>query len=132
MSRRGRDDGPTARPLRVGEEIRHVLADVLARGGLRDPALAACSITVTEVRMSPDLRRATAYVLPFGGGGAEAALAGLNRASPFLRHEVGRRVRLRYVPELAFETDTTFDHAGRIDRLLREIAPSEGDDGTAA
>lgn len=109
-----------------------MLADVLARGDLRDPALASCSITVTEVRMSPDLRRATAYVLPFGGTGAEEALAGLNRASPFLRHEVGRRVRLRYVPELAFEADTTFDHAGRIDRLLREIAPTDGDDGQAA
>ncbi len=120
-----------SRPLKVGEEIRHLLGELLARGELRDPALAGLSITVTEVRMTPDLRRAVAYVLPFAGGAADQAVAGLARAAPHLRREIGRRIRLRYVPELTFEADTTFDRAERMDRLLRDLAP-EDDGGSAA
>jgi ribosome-binding factor A len=131
--RRVGDAAPSSRALRVGEEMRHVLAEALARGALRDPALAGRSITVTEVRMTPDLRRATAYVMPLGGGDPAPALDGLRRAGPFLRREVGRRVRLKFVPDLAFELDATFDSAGRIDALLRGLGPhdDDGDDGPA-
>jgi len=128
--RHAESGAPSSRPLRVGEEIRHVLADALARGDLRDPALAGRSLTVTEVRMSPDLKRGTVYVLPFGSGDTAAALAGLERASPYLRREVARRVRLRVVPVLEFEADATFDQAARIDRLLRDVRTEPGDDGS--
>jgi ribosome-binding factor A len=123
--RHGRDAMASPRRLRVGEELRHVLAELLLRGDLRDPDLAGRSITVTEVRMTPDLRRATAYVLPLGGTEEQSTLAGLARAGGFLRREVGRRLRLRYVPELVFEVDATFDRAERIDRLLRATAPKD-------
>lgn len=131
MTRPAHQGTPSTRPLRVGEEIRHVLAEALARGDLRDPALAGRSITVTEVRMSPDLKRGTVFVLPFGPGDMAATLAGLERAGPYLRREVARRVRLRVAPALEFAADTTFDQAARIDSILREVRPAPGDDGQA-
>ncbi len=117
--RRSGGSPPTQRQLRVGEELRHVLAGVLARGELRDPALQDLSITVTQVRISPDLRNATAYVMPLGGDRAADSLAALRRAAPFLRGQVARSVDLRLVPQLDFAIDTSFDHAQRIDGLLR-------------
>ena len=117
------------RPLRVGEAVRHALVEVFARGHIRDPDLAEVSLTVSEVRMSPDLRQATAFVLPLGGGDNAAILKALKRAAPFLRGEVARLVDLRYAPELRFVTDTSFDAAGRISTALaqpdvqRDIAP---------
>lgn len=133
MARYEAEAAPSARRLRVGEEVRHVLAALLAHGALRDPALAGRPVTVTEVRMSPDLRRATAYVMPLGGDDPGAVLDGLGRAGPYLRREVGRRVRLRFVPDLAFELDATFDRAGRIEALLRGAARgTDGDDGAAS
>ncbi|HYM30656.1 MAG TPA: 30S ribosome-binding factor RbfA [Candidatus Cybelea sp.] len=108
------------RPLRVGEEIRHALAAVLGRGDIRDPDLANVSITVSEVRVSPDLKSATAFVLPLGGRNADAVLAALGRCAPYLRGQIARAVRLRYAPHLAFKLDDSFDRAGRIDALLRE------------
>ena len=114
---------PSQRQLRVGEELRHVLAGVLARGELRDPALKDLSITVSEVRASPDMRHATAFVMPLGGAADPAELmAALNRAAPFLSHEVGRRITMKYTPSLHFELDSAFDEAQRIESLLRQPA----------
>jgi ribosome-binding factor A len=112
---------PGQRQLRVGEEIRHVLAELFLRGGLHDPALADRTITVSEVRMSQDLTHATIFVLPLGGEDVEAVLEGLERATPFIRGEIGRKVRLRLTPTLAFREDKGFDHAERIDRLLKRL-----------
>jgi ribosome-binding factor A len=119
MTRRGTQE-PGQRQLRVGEEIRHVLAEVIARGELRDPALIDRVITVTEVRMSPDLGHATVYVLPLGGEGVDEVIEGLNRANPFLRGHVGRAVRLRLTPELIFRADRGYEHAERIAKLLKD------------
>jgi ribosome-binding factor A len=119
---------PSQRQLRVGEEIRHMLAQILARGDLHDPELFDVAITVTEVRMSPDLRQATAFVTPLGGADMERVVAALGRAAPFLRGQIGRELRLRYTPALAFEPDRTFEEAGRIDRLLRGLDRGEGGD----
>jgi ribosome-binding factor A len=111
---------PSNRPLRVGEEIRHTLAAVLARGELRDPVLSGISITVSEVRMSPDLMRATAFVAPLGGAEDLAEIIkALNRAAPYLRGQVVREVKLRRAPEIGFVPDTSFDYAHRIDSVLR-------------
>ncbi|CAA7617133.1 30S ribosome-binding factor RbfA [Magnetospirillum sp. UT-4] len=109
---------PSQRQLRVGEELRHVIATIIERGDIRDPDLAGRAITVTEVRVSPDLRNATVFVVPLGGGDVAPLLAGLKRARPFLRHEIARMVDLRSVPNLSFEPDTSFDEAGRIEALL--------------
>jgi ribosome-binding factor A len=117
---RGGTKAPSQRQLRVGEELRHALAEVLERGDLRDPSIAGISVTVTEVRMGPDLRVATAFVTPLGGGDAEAVAAALTHAKAFLRRKVGGVVELRYVPELVFRADPSFDEAGRILRLLRD------------
>jgi ribosome-binding factor A len=106
------------RQLRVGEELRHALAHLLERGVLRDPALAGLAVTVTEVRVAPDLKHATAFVMPLGGARREDALAGLKRSSGFLRRELAKAVPLRFTPELAFALDNSFDHASRIDELL--------------
>ncbi len=110
---------PTQRQLRVGEELRHVLSAVIERGDIRDPSLSGRCITVTEVRISPDLHNATAFVVPLGGGDPGPILAGLKRARAFLRHEIARTMMLRTVPNLFFEPDLTFDEARRIDALLR-------------
>ncbi|QIB33938.1 30S ribosome-binding factor RbfA [Ancylobacter pratisalsi] len=111
--------GPSQRQLRVGELVRHALADVLARGDLQDPALSAVLITVPEVRMSPDLKIATCFVMPLGGKDPKAAIAALADNARPLRGEIARRVELKYVPELRFRIDTSFEEGARIDALLR-------------
>jgi len=111
--------GSGQRPLRVGEELRHALADILARGDIRDPDVAAVPITVTEVRVSPDLRNATAFVLPLGGQHAEQVLAGLTRCAPYLRGQLAKAVRLKFAPALGFRLDTSFDRASHIEEVLR-------------
>jgi len=111
---------PSQRQLRVGEELRHVLAEILQREGLRDPALQGVILTVTEVRASPDLRNATVFVSPLGGGDIKAILAGLKRAAPYLRSAVAKRVHLKYLPMLQFKEDTSFDEGARIDAALRD------------
>lgn len=141
MSKRDRKpQGPSQRQLRVGEELRHVLAEILARGELRDPALQGVTITVTEVRMSPDLRNATAFVMPLGGAHATEVLGGLRRGAAFLRGQLGHAVPLRFTPGLLFELDQSFDQASRIAEILhrpeveRDLAPREedgADDGDA-
>ncbi len=113
-----RDKAPSHRQLRVGEELRHALSHILGRGELRDPALADLNLTVTEVRVSPDLKNATAYVVPLGGGGLEAAVAALNRAGGFFRSRLAREVALRHAPRIAFAPDRSFDEARRIDAIL--------------
>jgi ribosome-binding factor A len=117
-----RGKGPSQRQLRVGEELRHALSQVLQRGGFRDPDLTGVILTVTEVRPSPDLRNATVFVSPLGGGNMKAILAGLHRASRFLRGEVAKRVHLKYMPDFSFKADTSFDEAAKIDAALRDPA----------
>src|SRR5436190_10986067 len=112
--------GPRAasqRQLRVGEELRHLLAQLLRPGELRDPALREANVTVSEVRLSPDLRNATAFVMPLGGGNAEEIMAGLKRSTAFLKGRVARDLGLRNVPNLSFALDRSFEHAARIEAL---------------
>jgi ribosome-binding factor A len=116
--RSGDKSGPSQRQLRVGEELRHLLAHILGRNELRDPALKDAVITVTEVRISPDLKNATAFVMPLGGAHATEVVAALQRGAAFLRGLIGRELQLRYVPSLRFALDTSFDHASRIEALL--------------
>lgn len=129
-----RDSGAPVgtRPLRVGEQIRHALSAVFARGELRDPELAGLPITVSEVRVSPDLMKATAFVAPLGGGDVAKVVAALHRAAPFLRGEVVKAVKLRRAPELSFVPDTTFDYASRIDAALRQPSVRRDTDGEDA
>lgn len=110
---------PTQRQLRVGEALRHALSGVLERGNLRDPALRNVSITVTEVRASPDLKNATVYVMPLGGEAAEDIVEALTRATSFLRGAVAKEVELRHVPRLQIEVDRSFGEVDHIDALLR-------------
>jgi ribosome-binding factor A len=110
---------PSQRQLRVGEELRHALVGVLRDGHARDPDLRDVNITVTEVRASPDLKHATAYVTPFGGGQDAAVIAALNRASAFFRAQLAQAVQLRHMPRIAFALDTSFGYAARIEGLLQ-------------
>ncbi len=110
---------PTQRQLRVAEEIRHVLAEVFARGEIRDPDLADVIITVTEVRIGPDLKRATAFVTRLGRSDVADKLPALRRAAPFLRGQVAKALRLRVAPDLSFQADTSIDYAMHVDALLR-------------
>ena len=123
MSRRRSSDkehrAPGQRQLRVGEEIRHLLAELLERGNMRDPDLRDATITVTSVDISPDLRNATAYVMPLGGGDQERLLAALRRAAPWFRGRVSEKAGLRSAPEIRFDIDRTFDEADKIGALLR-------------
>ncbi len=125
--RRGRQQSPlgagvegktSQRRLRVGEELRHALARILRDGECRDPVIENASITVTEVRMSPDLRNATAFVVPLAGANATEVVAGLERSATFLKGLVAREVQLRNTPNLVFALDDSFDRADRISTLL--------------
>ncbi|WP_295559956.1 30S ribosome-binding factor RbfA [uncultured Hyphomicrobium sp.] len=110
--------GPSQRQLRVGELVRHKLAEMLARGEIYDEVLASHVVTITEVRMSPDLRLATVYVMPLGGKDTKVVLEALTRNSKFIRGEVAHAVDLRVAPEVRFREDETFEEVNRIDRLL--------------
>ena len=113
---------PTQRQLRVGEEIRHSIAWALERGEVRDHAVVGVAITVTEVRISPDLKNATVFITPLGGGDQEAVTAvtdGLNRAAPFFRRMIAKQLELRAVPRLKFIPDVSFDKASEMDALMR-------------
>jgi ribosome-binding factor A len=114
--------GGSQRQLRVGEIVRHAVADLLAQGAVRDPDLEGHIITVPEVRMSPDLKLATVYVMPLGGKDTEKVIAALARNKKFLRGEVAHRVNLKFAPDLRFRTDERFDEAERIEKLLRTPA----------
>lgn len=110
--------GPSQRQLRAGELVRHALVEILREEELQDPALAGVSVTVTEVRMSPDLRHAVCFVEPLGGGHAAEVTAGLNRVSRFLRGRLGHAIDLKFTPDLRFVHDESFDEAARMDRLF--------------
>lgn len=111
--------GPSQRMLRVGELVRHALATLFARGDIEDEALAGAVITVPEVRMTPDLKIANAYVMPLGGVHADEIVAALNRHRKFIRGRVAPQIDLKFAPEIRFFVDETFEEAGRIDALLR-------------
>ncbi|HMB12307.1 30S ribosome-binding factor RbfA [Saliniramus sp.] len=119
MPKRFESRGPSQRQQRVAELVRHALAEVLQRGDISDDVLASHIVTVPEVRMSPDLKLATAYVMPMGGQDEKPVLAALERHRKLLRAEVARRVNLKFAPELRFRRDETFDEADRIEALLR-------------
>lgn len=112
--------GPSQRQLRVGETIRRALSDVLARGDVHDPDLNRMSITVGEVRTSPDLRVATAYVLPLGGKGKDEVLKLLARNKGELRHAISKKLTLKYAPDLRFRLDETFDRMDDTRRMLAQ------------
>lgn len=112
------DTGPAQRQLRAGELIRHALVDVLREETLQDEAMAGVSVTVTEVRMSPDLKHAIVFVEPLGGGQSAEVVKALNRHAKFLRGRMGRLVDLKFTPDLRFRHDESFDVAAKMDRLF--------------
>jgi ribosome-binding factor A len=114
--------GGSQRQLRVGEQVRHAIADILAQGSVHDADLEGHIITVPEVRMSPDLKLATIYVMPLGGRDTELVITALDRNKKFLRGEVARRVNLKFAPDIRFRVDERFDEAERIEKLLRTPA----------
>lgn len=120
----GRASGPSQRQLRVGEELRHALVEILRDNHARDPELREANVTVTEVRVSPDLSNATAFVMPLGGANSDRTVAALNRASAFFRTQLAQAVQLRHAPRITFAIDTSFSYGARIDDLLRDPAVS--------
>jgi len=123
--------GGSQRQLRVGELVRHAMAEMLTRGDVHDPVIEGHLITVPEVRMSPDLRLATIYVMPMGGRDAEQVIAAFERHKKFLRAEIAQRINLKFAPDLRFRIDERFAEAERIDKLLRSppVARDLGDGG---
>ena len=111
--------GPSQRQLRVGELIRHALAEMFSRGEIHDPTIESHMITIPEVAMTADLRLATIYVMPLGGRDAKPVLAALERNKKFLRGEIAHRVNLKFAPDLRFRFDERFDEAERIEKILR-------------
>jgi ribosome-binding factor A len=126
--------GGSQRQLRVGETVRHAIAEILSQGSVHDPELEGHIITVPEVRMSPDLKLATIYVMPLGGRDTDKVIAALERNKKFLRGEVARRVNLKFAPDIRFRVDDRFDEAERIEKLLRtpavqrDLAPDSAPD----
>ena len=109
---------PSQRMLRVGELVRHVVAEMLSRGAMPDPVLEKHVITVPEVRMSPDLKLANVYVMPLGGGDVKAVIEALDKQKKFLRTELAHKVNLKFAPDLKFRVDESFEKSARIDALL--------------
>jgi ribosome-binding factor A len=119
MSRSHQKGGePSQRMLRVGELVRHAMSELLTRGELNDPVLEKSVVTVPRVKMSPDLKLATVYVLPLGGGDGAPVIEALERHRKFLRGEVARKINLKFAPDVRFRIDDTFENATRIDQLL--------------
>jgi len=129
MARHGetgdRARGPSQRQLRAGELIRHAVAEVFTREEIHHEDLAGVAVTVTEVRMSPDLRQATCFMMPLGGKDTDKVLAALHLTGPWLSGQVAGRVRLKFAPRLRFQIDQSFDNADHIGRLLQrgDVAP---------
>ena len=135
--RTGRNDGPlgpSQRQLRVGEALRHALAEILFRNEIQDPDLAGVSVTITQVKPSPDMRYATVYCEPLGGENAEVIVKALNRHKGFLRGEMGHRLTMKFTPDLRFVEDASFAEGLKIDTILRservsrDIAAADGED----
>ena len=120
--KKGSAPGGSQRQLRVGETVRHAIADILAQRSVHDADLEGHIITVPEVRMSPDLKLATIYVMPLGGRDTEIVIAALDRNKKYLRGEIAHRVNLKFAPEIRFRVDERFDEAERIEKLLRTPA----------
>ena len=132
MSKDNKPTGPSQRMLRVGELVRHALAAMFARGEIEDDALRGSVITVPEVRMTPDLKIANAYIMPLGGMHAEEIVAALNRHRKFVRGRVAPQINMKFAPEVRFYVDDTFDEASRIDSILRSEKVQrdlDGEDG---
>jgi ribosome-binding factor A len=110
----------SVRVLKVGERVRHILSELLARQEVHDEVVSAANISVTEVRMTPDLRNATAYVKPLLGADEEAVVTALRQNTAFLQREVAKRLGLKFAPKLKFRGDESFDEADRIERLLND------------
>jgi ribosome-binding factor A len=111
---------PSQRQLRVGELIRHAMADILQRGEVHDPDLEGMVVTVPEVRVTPDLKLATIFLMPLGGRGADTVVGIFDRNKRFLRGEIAHRINLRYAPDIRFELDKSFEEGDRVDALLRK------------
>src|ERR1700753_601387 len=135
--RTGRNDGPggpSQRQLRVGEALRHALAEVLRENEIRDPDLEGVSVTITQIKPSPDMRYATVYCEPLGGKNAKGIVAALNRHKGFLRGEMGHLITMKFTPELRFVEDESFAEAEKIETILkservsRDLAAEDGDD----
>jgi ribosome-binding factor A len=132
--KKGSAPGGSQRQLRVGETVRHAIADILSHGSVHDADLEGHIITVPEVRMSPDLKLATIYVVPLGGRDTEIVLAALERNKKYLRGEIAHRVNLKFAPEIRFRVDERFDEAERIEKLLRtpavqrDLAPGQDEE----
>ncbi len=130
-SRRDAVRGPSQRQLRAGELVRHALVEILREGDLHDEPLENASVTVTEVRMSPDLRHALCFVEPLGGANAGEVVAALNRHAKFLRGRLGHSIELKFTPDLRFVHDQSFDEAQRMNALFdrpevrRDLRPDE-------
>ena len=126
--------GPSQRQLRVGEIIRHAIADVLVRGQMADPDLDGMVITVPEVRMSPDLKTAIVLVMPLGGRDTKKAMAALERSRKWFRGQIARRIDLKFAPDLRFRLDTRYDDDARVTEMLHEplvakdLGKTDGDD----
>jgi ribosome-binding factor A len=120
MKHKEQPQGPSVRVLRVGEQVRHVLSEILARGDVHDEVLATHPVSVTEVRMSPDLRHATVFVKPLLGRDEEAVIKALRTNTAYLQREVAHRIRMKYAAKLKFLPDESFDEASHIDKLLRD------------
>ena len=137
MSRDNKPTGPSQRMLRVGELVRHALASIFARGDIEDDALVGAVITVPEVRMTPDLKLANAYIMPLGGQRAEEIVEALNRHRKYIRGQVAPQMNMKFAPEVKFFVDDTFEEASRIDALLRsdkvrqDLAADEDDNDDA-
>lgn len=115
---RGTSSGSSMRQLRAGEELRHAMVRVFGHANFADPALAGINVTVTEVKVSPDLKNATIFVMPLGGAGLDDTVTALNRAAGYLRGHLGREISLRYTPRINFAADRSFDHAMRVNEIL--------------
>jgi ribosome-binding factor A len=123
MSMQHESTGPSQRQLRVGEQVRHAIIEVLRKGKFNDPALldAAYTVTVSEVRVSPDLKNATAFAMTLGGARMDEVLPALNDAAGYIQRELGRKLELKFTPEIKFVTDNSFDEAEKINSLLKTL-----------
>lgn len=116
----GKEKAPSQRMLRMGELVRHALAEMFSRGDVHDPVLETHVITIPEVSMTPDLRHATAYVMPLGGKDERAVLDALNRNKKYMRGVVAKKINAKFAPDLHFRIDERFDRAEQIDKLLKQ------------
>lgn len=123
------DEGPSQRILRVGENIRHAISQIITRGDIREPALQGVSVTVTEVRCSPDLRNATIFVMPLGGKNEKEVVSALNNSARFIRGQLSKMVSMKYLPQIKFTSDHSFGEVDHIEKLLN--SPHVAQDLTA-